>query len=102
VGLSADIFLQSEETFWGTRGGEADSLMAEASTIPPAQEHEVGWTCPDIRDQKSLFSDTASITSSIMRFREENGRTYHAFREGSKYYRPALTSRLPVSRGKVD
>ncbi len=33
-----------------------------------------------IGDTNSDFSSTASITSSIMRHREENGRTYHAFK----------------------
>ncbi|KAK2625874.1 hypothetical protein QTJ16_005186 [Diplocarpon rosae] len=28
---------------------------------------------------RSDMTDTASITSSIMKYREENGRTYHAF-----------------------
>ncbi|KAK1996444.1 methyltransferase domain-containing protein [Colletotrichum falcatum] len=30
----------------------------------------------------SVLESSASMTSSIMRYREENGRTYHAFREG--------------------
>lgn len=28
---------------------------------------------------RSELTDTASVTSSILKFREENGRTYHAF-----------------------
>ncbi|PNH52362.1 hypothetical protein VD0003_g4944 [Verticillium dahliae] len=36
---------------------------------------------------QSLASSSESITSSILRSREENGRTYHAFREG-KYVLP--------------
>ncbi|RSL91826.1 hypothetical protein CEP51_000044 [Fusarium floridanum] len=31
----------------------------------------------------SAFSDTASITSSIVKYRVENGRTYHAYKAGS-------------------
>ncbi|RMJ16984.1 hypothetical protein CDV36_003334 [Fusarium kuroshium] len=31
----------------------------------------------------SAFSDTASITSSIIKYRVENGRTYHAYKAGS-------------------
>ncbi|KAL8305345.1 hypothetical protein RB597_003803 [Gaeumannomyces tritici] len=34
-------------------------------------------------DVQSLGSDSESITSSILRFRHENGRTYHAYKEGS-------------------
>ncbi|KAK1566408.1 methyltransferase domain-containing protein [Colletotrichum navitas] len=30
----------------------------------------------------SVLESSASMTSTIMRYREENGRTYHAFREG--------------------
>ncbi|EXF86460.1 methyltransferase domain-containing protein [Colletotrichum fioriniae PJ7] len=30
----------------------------------------------------SVLGSSASMTSSIMRYREENGRTYHAYREG--------------------
>ncbi|KAK2054413.1 methyltransferase domain-containing protein [Colletotrichum caudatum] len=30
----------------------------------------------------SVLESSASMTSSIMRYREENGRTYHAYREG--------------------
>ena len=39
----------------------------------------------DVYDGDSAFgafsdtTDTASMTSSIMKFREENGRTYHSF-----------------------
>ncbi|KAJ4196191.1 hypothetical protein NW759_016423 [Fusarium solani] len=32
-------------------------------------------------------SSTASVTSSILNYRLENGRTYHAYKEG-KYYMP--------------
>ena len=39
-------------------------------------------------DNDSAFGDgpvssTASITSSILRYREENGRTYHAYKDGA-------------------
>ncbi|KAF4475659.1 putative methyltransferase tdiE [Colletotrichum fructicola Nara gc5] len=40
-------------------GGDADSAMGE-----------------------SVLGSSMSMTSSIMRYREENGRTYHSFREG--------------------
>ncbi|PGH17064.1 hypothetical protein AJ80_04937 [Polytolypa hystricis UAMH7299] len=50
-----------------------------------------GHIVPDIDDSSSfdgLFDEdpstfTASITSSILAFREENGRTYHSYKEGS-------------------
>jgi hypothetical protein len=38
---------------------------------------------------ESFASSTTSIGSSIMRHREENGRTYHAYKDGSKL--PLLT-----------
>jgi hypothetical protein len=30
-------------------------------------------------DEESQYTDTQSMRSSIMRFREENGRTFHAY-----------------------
>ncbi|KAL2686756.1 hypothetical protein Neosp_004298 [[Neocosmospora] mangrovei] len=30
-------------------------------------------------------SDTTSLRSSILRYREENGRTYHAYKDGGNY-----------------
>jgi SAM-dependent methyltransferase len=38
-------------------------------------------------DTPDVASSTASINSSIMRYREENGRTYHAYKDG-KYLGP--------------
>ncbi|KAJ4250154.1 hypothetical protein NW762_011967 [Fusarium torreyae] len=34
-------------------------------------------------DEISAFSDTASLESSILKYRVQNGRTYHAYKEGS-------------------
>ncbi|KAL2672501.1 hypothetical protein Neosp_013213 [[Neocosmospora] mangrovei] len=34
-------------------------------------------------DGISAFSDTASLASSIVKYRVENGRTYHAYKAGS-------------------
>jgi len=31
-------------------------------------------------DDEEVANSTASITSSILRYREENGRTYHAYK----------------------
>jgi hypothetical protein len=46
--------------------------------------HGARWT-----DQALLssFSDTTSLQSWITDYREENGRTYHAFRDGA-YFQP--------------
>jgi hypothetical protein len=35
--------------------------------------------------KESVASSTTSITSDIMRFKEENGRTYHGYKNGSAY-----------------
>lgn len=32
-------------------------------------------------------SETASLASSILKFRQENGRSYHAYKAGSKLFR---------------
>ncbi|KAF6816948.1 methyltransferase domain-containing protein [Colletotrichum sojae] len=45
----------------------------------------------------SVHGSSTSMTSSIMRFREENGRTYHAFREG-RYVLP----NDPVENDRLD
>lgn len=37
-------------------------------------------------------SDTTSLKSSILRYREENGRTYHAYKDGGKNPRPLYLS----------
>jgi hypothetical protein len=61
--------------------------MAEA----PAPDPEAGVEADDHDDNESslagLQNSTASISSSIMKFREENGRTYHAYQDG-KYLLP--------------
>ncbi len=47
----------------------------------------------DVNDHDSILGEeddrnsTASISSSIMKYREENGRTYHAYKDG-KYLGP--------------
>lgn len=33
-----------------------------------------------------ILSSTTSINSSIMRYREENGRTYHAYKVSQTYF----------------
>ena len=43
----------------------------------------------------SLYSSTASLRSSIMRAREENGRKYHGYKDG-KYVLPVDEVRRPV------
>jgi hypothetical protein len=47
----------------------------------------ISWYSQDDGDSgyaQSGSNITASLASSIMRFRQENGRTYHSYREGSK------------------
>lgn len=46
----------------------------------------------------SVLSSTASMTSSILRFRQENGRTYHAYKDGGNYETFILLQRT----GKTD
>jgi SAM-dependent methyltransferase len=58
---------------------------------PPSPDPEAGVEADDHDDNESslagLQNSTASISSSIMKFREENGRTYHAYQDG-KYLLP--------------
>jgi SAM-dependent methyltransferase len=58
---------------------------------PPSPDPEAGVEADDYDDNESSLADlqssTASISSSIMKFREENGRTYHAYQDG-KYLLP--------------
>jgi len=37
-----------------------------------------------IQDDVSDISSTTSMASSIMKYRQENGRTYHSYKDGSK------------------
>ena len=49
----------------------------------------ISWYSQDDGDSgyaQSGSNITASLASSIMRFRQENGRTYHKYKEGSKCY----------------
>jgi len=41
----------------------------------------------DLNEQSDAGSATTSLSSSILKYREENGRTYHAYKDG-KYYWP--------------
>ncbi|KAH6997483.1 hypothetical protein EDB80DRAFT_150424 [Ilyonectria destructans] len=57
---------------------------------PPAEERRPNTAAdpvPDdgdsVFDQISAYSDTTSLTSSILNYRKENGRTYHAYKAGS-------------------
>lgn len=36
-------------------------------------------------DSSSTLDSTISLVSSIFRYREENGRTYHAYKDGSRF-----------------
>lgn len=56
--------------------------MAEPEATPPAAPLEAesdDWEA-DSAVGESITSSTTSIGSSIMKYREENGRTYHAYK----------------------
>lgn len=55
----------------------------EASAPLVADEHPEEDTY-DLGIDVGAGSDTASLRSSILRYREENGRTYHAYKDGCK------------------
>lgn len=54
-------------------------------TQPPIEVDEISDTDSAI-DFRSLASSTTSIGSSILKSREENGRTYHAYKDGKYVY----------------
>ena len=50
-------------------------------------ESQRNWASPDRSTDFGLSgSDTATLTSSIFNYRWENGRRYHAFRDGEYWY----------------
>ncbi|KAK2055103.1 methyltransferase domain-containing protein [Colletotrichum caudatum] len=62
------------------------------ATQPPAHDNNVILAVDDIDDglsvsNQSLAGSTESVSSSIYNFRLENGRTYHAYKDG-KYVGP--------------
>jgi len=67
--------------------------MAEPTSTPhvPSPDPEAGVEADEFDDSDSSLGDlqnsTASLSSSILKFREENGRTYHAYQDG-KYLLP--------------
>ena len=56
---------------------DADSAFDEVSSAP---QLVIG---AERLQQESVASSTTSTTSSILEFKEENGRLYHAYKEGS-------------------
>ncbi|KAK1725934.1 methyltransferase domain-containing protein [Colletotrichum acutatum] len=62
----------------------ADPVPAEAGPLEADNGEENDNTNDDSDSAMgvSVLGSSASMTSSIMRYREENGRTYHAYREG--------------------
>ncbi|KAG7038624.1 methyltransferase domain-containing protein [Colletotrichum scovillei] len=62
----------------------ADPAPAEAGPLEADNGEENDNTNDDSDSAMgvSVLGSSASMTSSIMRYREENGRTYHAYREG--------------------
>ena len=65
--------------------GEAQQILV--SNILSDFHTGISWYSQDDGDSgyaQSGSNITASLASSIMRFRQENGRTYHSYREGSK------------------
>ncbi|KAM0228040.1 hypothetical protein ACHAPO_011068 [Fusarium lateritium] len=58
-----------------------------AHSALPVESHRVNTELTDDGDSSfdeiSAFSDTGSLQSSIFKYRVQNGRTYHAYKEGS-------------------
>jgi hypothetical protein len=55
--------------------------MAEPETVAPVIEAEAdSYDADSAYDVDSVTSSTTSIGSSVLKYREENGRTYHAYK----------------------
>ena len=55
--------------------------QATAPTAPAGLEAEADdWASDSAFGDENLTSSTVSVSSSIMRYREKNGRTYHAYK----------------------
>lgn len=63
---------------------EPQTTSSPASpAVPSSLEAEAdGWAGDSSIGEDDLASSKASITSSIQRYREENGRTYHGYKVG--------------------
>ncbi|KAF5494145.1 Secondary metabolism regulator LAE1 [Colletotrichum siamense] len=60
-----------------------NSLVNDGSVIAPG-ENDTDDTTSDLA--VSVASSTTSVASSVLRFRIENGRTYHSYKEGKYSY----------------
>lgn len=56
---------------------------AAAPVAPEAEADDYADDDSSLDDGASLASSTSSLASSIRKYRSENGRTYHAYKEGS-------------------
>ncbi|KAK4186210.1 secondary metabolism regulator LAE1 [Podospora australis] len=67
------------------------ATTATATETQPASNIAIEVDESDFNDADSSLGEdpaesTASLTSSILRYRKENGRTYHAYRDGSYHF----------------
>jgi hypothetical protein len=60
----------------------ATELSVTASAPAPGglEPEDDDWAGDSAFGEENIVSSTASISSSILRYREENGRTYHAYK----------------------
>jgi hypothetical protein len=60
---------------------ETPATAPAATSAPSGLEAEADdWAGNSAIGEEDIASSTVSISSSIMRYREENGRTYHAYK----------------------
>lgn len=65
-------------------GAAASEIDGPQPTPALGESHDQGVDFGDsdsALDNESYYTDTQSLRSSIMKYREEHGRTYHAFGE---------------------
>jgi len=65
----------------GPQATETPATASTATSAPDGLEAEADdWACDSAIGDADIATSTVSIGSSIMRYREENGRTYHAYK----------------------
>ncbi|CAJ0540851.1 Ff.00g077570.m01.CDS01 [Fusarium sp. VM40] len=91
--MTADAEAEKSEVVAKPATGTATATTTERHA-PTTEESDLqAESEQDFRDDDSALGDdaassTASINSSIMQYRTENGRTYHAFKEDINYILP--------------
>lgn len=64
--------------------------IVKPSSPKSCREYRAPCCVCAVRDSSTdlpFFRETQSITDSVLNYRVENGRTYHAYKDGGKFYK---------------